>query len=91
MPSKQRADAAGAFVRHRLMAAQCKRRFFVLGPDPEFGDGLYAGLQPSDEFVARLKGRHIDLVTRHANSECRALRPNARSAGDFREPCGPRG
>jgi hypothetical protein len=73
------------------MAAQRKRRFLVLGPDPEFGNRLYAVLEPADEFVARLKGRHIDLVTRHANSECGALRPNARGAGGFREPCGSRG
>src|SRR5580698_11478957 len=88
---QQRADAARAFVRHRLMTAQRKRRFLMLSPDPELGRLLYAILEPGDEFVARLKGRHIDLVTRHANSECGALRPNARGTEGIREPCGSRG
>ena len=62
---EQRADAARAFVRHGMVALERERRLLVLGADPEFGRRLHAGLQPRDEFVARLQRRHIDLVTRH--------------------------
>ena len=75
---EQRADAARAFVRHGLMALERERGLLVLGADAEFGRRLHAGLQPRDEFVARLQRRHIDLVTRHKNSGSMAIRPNAR-------------
>ncbi len=77
---KQRADPARAFIRHGLMALQRERGFLVLGAEPEFGSRLHARGQPRDQFVARLQRRHIDLVTRHKNSEGGAIRPNA--------PCG---
>ena len=66
---EQRADAPRALIGHGLVALQRERRLFVLGADPEFGGGLHAGFQPPDQFIARLQGRHIDLVTRHTNSE----------------------
>ena len=62
------ATRARPLVRHGLMALQRERRFLVLGADAEFGRRLHAGLQPRDQFVARLQRRHIDLVTRHTNS-----------------------
>ena len=65
---EQRADAARAFIGHGLMAIQRERRLLVLGADAEIGRRLHAGLDPRDEFVARMQRRHIDLVTRHGNN-----------------------
>ena len=65
---EQGADPAAPFVGNGKMALGRERRLFVFGADPEFGNGLHAGLQPRDQFVARLQRRHIDLVTRHTNS-----------------------
>ena len=78
---EQRADAARAFVSDGMMAGKCERRFFVFGADPEVGRRLRAGFQPRHQLVARLQRRHIDLVTRHANSGLGAFRPNARGVG----------
>jgi len=63
---------------------------FVLGADPEFGRRFHARFQPRDEFVARLKRSHIDLVTRHEISGSKARGPPARGVGDVREPIGAR-
>ena len=71
---QQRADALGAFVRHGVMALERERRLLVLGADPEFGRRLHAGCNPRHEFVARFQRRHIDLVTRHANSSIKGAR-----------------
>ena len=89
MPSSSAPMPRAPFVRHGMMAFERERRLLVLGADPEFGRRLHARFQPRHQFVARLQRRHIDLVTRHEDSGCGALRRDARGVGGIREPTGP--
>jgi hypothetical protein len=86
---EQRANATRALVRNRVMALQRKRRLLVFGTDAEVGYRLHASRKPRDQFVARLQRRHIDLVTRHTNSETGAIRPNAPCGRGHPGPTGP--
>ena len=63
---EQGADAALAGIGNRTMIGDREGELLVLGADPEFRLRLATRLQPSDEFVARPDGGHVDLVARHA-------------------------
>ena len=65
---EQRADAALARIGHRAVAFDGEGEFLVLGADAELRLRLAARFEPGDEFVARLDGGHVDLVTSHASA-----------------------
>src|SRR5437879_5323355 len=56
---QQRADAACALVSDGMMALKRERRFFVFGADPEFGNRLRAGFQPTGFWIAAEYELHI--------------------------------
>ena len=67
MPSSSARMRALAGIRHRLVAIDGEGEFLVLGADAELRLRLAARFEPGDEFVARLDGGHVDLVTSHAS------------------------
>ena len=86
---EQRADAAAPFIGHRAVAFEREGEFLVLGADAELRFRLDALGNPSDEFVAPLDRRQVDLVTRHAGSRKKG-RDLTRGAAKAMRRCGSR-
>ena len=68
MPSSSERMLRAAGVWHRPMPVGGEGEFLVLGADAELRLRLAARFEPGDEFVARLDGGHVDLVTSHARA-----------------------
>ena len=66
MPSSSARMLRAAGIRHRPVPSHREGEFLVLGADAELRLRLAARFEPGDEFVARLDGGHVDLVTSHA-------------------------
>ena len=62
---EQRPDAARARIWHRPVTIEGEGELLMLGADAKLRLRLAALLEPGDEFVARLDGRHVDLVASH--------------------------
>src|SRR6266700_5766901 len=86
---EQRADAALAVIRNRRMSIAREGEFLVLGSEPKARLRPDALLEPAHEIVARLDGRHVDLIASHAGgSGAKGPRPYTRVAESGSQPQG---